>query len=126
MKNPYPGRIPRVLCVLTTLPDAGAARRLAAAILDSGTAACATLCPGWESHYVWKNKRQKAREVGLLCKTTAQARKDLFGVIRQHHPYEVPEILAWVLSAVDPDYARWVGKQVGKGNRLSVQKLKSN
>lgn len=100
--------VPTVVLVLTTLPTLRGARLMAGEVLEAGVAACATVVPGLESHYVWKGRRERTREWAVLFKTTPKARPALFQWIRARHPYEVPEILSWKASAAWPAYARWV------------------
>jgi len=108
MKSGRGKPVPRVVLVLTTLPGLRAARTMARDALDAGVAACATVIPGLESHYVWKGRREKTREWALLFKTTPKARPGLFRWIRARHPYEVPEILSWKAEHAWPAYAQWI------------------
>ena len=104
--------VPPVVLVLTTLPTLRGARSMAGEVLGAGVAACATVIPGLESHYVWKGRREKTREWAVLFKTTPEARPALFQWIRERHPYEVPEILSWKAEHAWPAFAGWVAGAV--------------
>lgn len=119
-KNGRNGRIPGVVLVLTTLPGRRAAKALASALVEAKLAACATLVPGWESHYVWEGRLEKTPEVALWVKTTPRARPAVFRMIRDLHPYKVPEILSWKADAVDGDYGCWVAASVLPGRALGA------
>lgn len=107
--------VSRVVLVLTTLPTLRGARSMAREVLGTDVAACATVVPGLESHYVWKGRREKTREWAVLFKTTPKACPALFQWIRARHPYEVPEILSWKADAAWPAYARWVAAAITAG-----------
>ena len=47
----------------------------------------------------------------LLIKTTPAHYAALEVAIRQLHPYEVPEIVAWPLTHGLPEYCDWVGTE---------------
>lgn len=97
-----------VLLVLTTLPDAEAARTLASELVDAGLAACVNLLPGCTSIYHWQGKTESASEVLLQIKAAAASYDALEAAIRARHPYELPEIIAVPVVRGLPDYLRWV------------------
>jgi len=93
--------------VLTTTAKKSDARRLADAALRHRAAACVQILPGVESHYVWKGKREVAREFFLLAKTTLTRRQDLIKLWTKIHPYDCPEIVTLAGQSASA-YARWV------------------
>lgn len=102
-----------VLVVLTNAPDAGAAARLSQAVLQARAAACVNRLAPVESEYWWQGKLEQAQEWPLLIKTTRARYAALEAVIRQHHPYDVPEIIAWPLAAGYAPYLAWVHAETG-------------
>ncbi|MFX6743259.1 divalent cation tolerance protein CutA, partial [Acinetobacter baumannii] len=54
---------------------------------------------------------ETARELPLLIKSTRASYDALEAVIREHHPYDVPEIVALPLAAGLPAYLDWVREQ---------------
>lgn len=98
---------PAVGILLTTAPSLKTARALAAAV-DQGLAACATLLSGGESHYLWKGRRERSREVLVLFKLTVRQRRALREWLRQQHPYECPEMLFFKADAGFAPYLDWV------------------
>jgi periplasmic divalent cation tolerance protein len=100
--------------VLVTAPDLKTARALAREILKARAAACANLVPRVESHYWWKGKIEKSGEVMMVLKTTRRKLGRLAAVVREHHPYDTPEILALGVAAGDRRYLAWVDASVGQ------------
>jgi periplasmic divalent cation tolerance protein len=99
--------------VLTTLPDAESASKLARDLVAVRLAACVNVLPPCRSYYRWKGDIQEDGEVPLFIKTTAELYPALETYLKQHHPYELPEILALDVAAGLPDYLRWVAQSTG-------------
>jgi len=100
--------------VLTTFGDMKSAERMARSVVSAKLAACATAVPGAVSHYRWKNKVQRAREVLLLVKTSRSLWPRLLTHIKKNHPYDVPEILAVPVSKGSREYLSWLKKSLKK------------
>jgi periplasmic divalent cation tolerance protein len=96
-----------IVVVATALPSRKEATAMARRIVASRMAACVQSLP-IQSVYRWKGRVESAHEVLLLAKVPASRAKALLGFIRQHHPYEIPEILAIPVKAGLPEYIRWV------------------
>ncbi|MCE0497258.1 MAG: divalent-cation tolerance protein CutA [Methylacidiphilales bacterium] len=96
---------PRI--VFVTAPNLEEARTLAEGILNKRLAACVNLVPGLESHYWWQGKLEKAGEVLLVIKSSAEQFEALTDHIRQHHSYECPEIVAIAPQEISPAYRAW-------------------
>ncbi len=94
--------------VITNLPDREQARILARKLVDARLAACVNVMAECESVYVWEGKTETVREVPLLIKTLTQHYRKVEAMIRQNHPYELPEIIAVSLSNGLPEYIRWI------------------
>lgn len=100
------------LLLLTTAPSLKEARHLAQILLHQRAAACVNILPKAESHYRWKGKIEKAGEFVLLIKTKRSAFKRAEGILRQHHSYSVPEIIALPIAAGSKKYLDWLRKEV--------------
>ncbi len=99
------------LLVLTNLPDAQAAAKLAAHLVGAQLAACVNILAPCRSIYRWHGATEEATEVPLLAKTTAARYPALEAAIRQRHPYELPEIVAVPIARGLPDYLAWVAAE---------------
>lgn len=103
-----------MLLVLTNLPDAPSAQKLARHLIESHAAACVNQLAPCTSTYRWQDKIETASEVPLLIKTTQAAYPRLETLIRAAHPYELPEIIAVPVSAGLPAYLDWVSHETNK------------
>ncbi|MDO9010452.1 MAG: divalent-cation tolerance protein CutA [Gallionella sp.] len=100
-----------ILLVITNMPDAATAGKLAQQIIDARMAACVNQLAPCSSTYRWQDKIETASEVPLLIKTTQAAYPRLEALIRAAHPYELPEIIAVPVSVGLPAYLDWVNQQ---------------
>ncbi|CNJ64113.1 divalent cation tolerance protein CutA [Yersinia enterocolitica] len=96
------------IVVLCTAPDEASAQDLAAQVLGEKLAACATLLPGATSIYSWEGKLQQEYEVQLLFKSNSCHQQALLSYIKQHHPYQTPELLVLPVRDGDKDYLSWL------------------
>ena len=96
------------IVVLCTAPDEASAQDLAAQVLGEKLAACATLLPGATSIYYWEGKLQQEYEVQLLFKSNTDHQHALLSFIKQHHPYETPELLVLPVRDGDKSYLSWL------------------
>jgi len=100
-----------ILLVLTNLPDATSAARLAQHLIEERAAACVNQLASCTSTYRWQGNVESATEVPLLIKTTRAAYPRLEKLIREVHPYELPEIIAVPVTAGLPAYLNWIGNE---------------
>ncbi|BFO07790.1 Divalent-cation tolerance protein CutA [Serratia rubidaea] len=94
--------------ILCTAPDEASAQELAARVLGEKLAACATLLPGASSLYYWEGKLEQEYEVQMLFKSNRQHQDALLSYLKQHHPYQTPELLVLPVMAGDKDYLLWI------------------
>lgn len=107
--------------VLVTAPNAVTARRLARAALTARLVACANLVPAIESHYWWKGKLAKSREVLVLFKTSRKRLGQLERLILDLHPYETPEFVAVPLGQGTPRYLEWILDSIATSPRPAAR-----
>lgn len=105
-------KTPAALLVLTSVPDRRVARALAEAALEARAAACASVSGPVRSHYTWKGRRESATEFVVTFKLPARGYARLETLLRAHHPYECPEILALPATAGAPAYLDWLERSV--------------
>ena len=110
-----PGSVPKeadaVVVVYVTAPDADVARTLADALVGARLAACVNIVPGLTSLYRWEGKVQADAEVLLIAKTTAGRLAALDAHVREHHPYDMPEVLALPTVGGSAAYLKWVAAE---------------
>lgn len=99
------------IVVLTHLPDAQSAQALARVLVTARLAACVNIGAGVESIYHWRGEIETAREIPLAIKTLAELYPNVEAAIREHHPYELPEIVAVPLAHGYPPYLDWIAAE---------------
>lgn len=96
------------LLILTTFPDAEAARQIGTLLIELQIAACVNLLPPSQSIYRWKGAIENKTEVPVFIKTTANNYREIETRIRESHPDEVPEIIAIPIERGSSDYLAWI------------------
>ena len=96
------------ILVLCTCPSEGVANLLASQLVDQRLAACVNVIPAIQSIYCWQQKVEQSEECQLLIKSRRELFEPLRLFLREHHPYEVPEILALPVLLADADYLNWI------------------
>ncbi len=96
------------LLVLSTCPDQATAERIAQLLVEEKLAACVNVIPDITSLFQWQGKLDRENEILLLIKTTAASYSALETLVRQQHPYELPEIIAVPIVDGLNDYLDWV------------------
>jgi periplasmic divalent cation tolerance protein len=94
--------------ILNTCPDRATAEMLARLLLEKRLAACVNIVPGLTSIYRWQGQIETAQECLLLIKTAQEHYPAVEFCIREHHPYELPEIIALSIDQGLPDYLHWI------------------
>jgi periplasmic divalent cation tolerance protein len=100
------------LLVLCTCPTREAANAIATALLEERLAACVNQLPGVRSLYRWEGRIEDDDELMLLIKTTATNFSAIETMIRNLHPYEVPEVIGLSLTAGSEAYFDWIRNSV--------------
>jgi periplasmic divalent cation tolerance protein len=98
--------------ILCTCPEGEIAEQLATMLVTQHLAACINIMPGLTSVYRWQGNVEKENEVLLLIKTTRERYAALQTAIQQHHPYELPEVLAVTVDDGSPEYLRWLASSL--------------
>ncbi|HQR14037.1 MAG TPA: divalent-cation tolerance protein CutA [Nitrospira sp.] len=102
------------LVVLVTTSSNEEAEKLARIIVESRLAACANVVSGIRSIFRWDNQIAVENECLMMIKTTRPRYSELEAVIRQHHSYEVPEIIALPVVAGSVSYLDWMRRETAK------------
>ncbi|MFO7602631.1 MAG: divalent-cation tolerance protein CutA [Gammaproteobacteria bacterium] len=100
------------LLVYCTCPDDETTSPLAELLVSKQLAACVNIITGIQSVYAWQGKVETSDEALLLIKTTTVAYDELETLLREQHPYELPEIVAVPFSRGLPDYLEWINQSV--------------
>ena len=100
-----------MMVVLTNAPDEATALALADRLVTSRAAACVNCLPAVQSIYLWQGEVERASECPLLIKAPRANYAEVEQVIRENHPYEVPEIIALPIIAGLPAYLQWIADE---------------
>jgi periplasmic divalent cation tolerance protein len=100
-----------MILVQTNLPDREVAENMARHLVATKLAACVSIMAPCTSIYHWQGKIESATEIPLLIKTTKQRYAAVETVIRELHPYELPEILYVTVDGGLPAYIQWVQQE---------------
>ncbi|HEY6558577.1 MAG TPA: divalent-cation tolerance protein CutA [Polyangiaceae bacterium] len=99
---------PKAIVVLCTAPDRAVAERLARGVVEARLAACVNLVPDVRSIYRWQGELHDEAEVQLVIKTRIDRFDALEAWLKEHHPYEVPEVIGLSAVAVSMPYLSWI------------------
>jgi len=94
--------------VITTAPTEEAALDLARGIVDGRFGACAQVVGPIRSVYRWEGAVRVEQEWQCQVKTTTEHLHALTRYIADHHPYDVPEIVATRIVGGSEEYLSWV------------------
>lgn len=100
-----------IYLIETTLPDAISAERIAHRLLKECVAACVSLRPAVQSYYRWEGKLEHAAEIPMVIKTASDRVETAMQIVKEMHPYSVPEILAFRCEDGAPSYLDWVWQE---------------
>ena len=100
--------MPDHLIVTTTTDSADAARSLAARAVEARLGACAQIVGPITSVYRWEGEVRTDAEWRVEVKTAADRLEALVGLLKEHHSYDVPEIIATPIEGGSADYLTWL------------------
>ena len=112
MAQNSPTKPENLLLVVTSLPNMEAATALAKSLIESRLAACVQISEGVCSLYRWEGKIYEEQEVLLSAKTVSHLWEQICSFIKESHPYELPEIMAFSPEQYDQQYGDWVQAEV--------------
>ena len=103
----------KCIIVFITVDSQETAQKIANKLLTERKVACANILPKVESHYWWQGKIESANELLLIVKTRAALLDELIALVKQIHPYAVPEIIALPIIGGNEDFLKWIDKETG-------------
>ena len=85
---------------------------MARKLIEHHLAACVQIHEGLHSFYRWEGKVCEEREVLLSAKTVADKWFEIAHFIKDNHPYDLPEVLAFIPEEYEEQYGHWVQAEV--------------
>ncbi len=97
-------------------PDRDGACNLVEILIAEGLAACGHVFAPGLSIYKWKGEVVRGAEVMILLKTSTECEQKLISKVKEHHPYEIPEIIFQSIDGGLPEYLDWVAESVSSSH----------
>ena len=107
--------VPELL--LTSVSNLEDADRLARLLVENRLAACVQITPQVISWYHWQDDMERSSECVLSAKISSAVREMAIAFVKEHHPYELPEILVVPVRAGSKAYFDWLFAQLGGERR---------
>jgi len=98
--------------ILTTTPSRDVSLKIARELVERKLVACVNIIPEVYSVYTWKGKVEEAQEELLIMKTKRELIKEVIKLVKELHPYEVPEIISLNISEGYEEYLKWIDEVV--------------
>lgn len=94
--------------VTTTVNKKRIAKQIARKLVEQRVAACVQIVP-IKSFYSWNSNIEHKKEFMLIIK--GNDFKKIGSVIKELHPYKLPEIIATQITAANKEYLDWIDKE---------------
>ena len=94
--------------VLTTIGTNEAAEKLAHELVERRLAACVNIVGPIRSIYRWQEAVHDDQEYLLVIKTTAERAAQLRSILKELHPYELPECIELPIEGGSEEYLAWL------------------
>ncbi|WP_025560703.1 divalent-cation tolerance protein CutA [Sphingomonas sp. UNC305MFCol5.2] len=101
-----------IALLFSTFPSRVEAERIAEIVLAERLAVCVNILAPCLSIYRWQGAVERGEEVPALFKTTPQLAERLRDRIEVLHPYDLPTVEAWPVSAAAA-VSDWVAAETG-------------
>ena len=105
-----------IYLIITTVAKQEDAKKLADLAIEKNMAGCAQIQSQCISIYRWQGQIETATEYPIHFKTNGSNKQALMSLLKQNHPYDVPEIICIKVDEVDSDYADWLNAQITNKN----------
>lgn len=97
-----------IVLAFSTIDTEEEAAKIARALVEANVAACVNIVPKITSVYAWKGELCEEEELMLVIKTQQKRIGELKALLKELHPYEVPELIVFPVTDGLPDYLSWV------------------
>ncbi len=104
----------RYLVVTTTIDTKEDAELLAKKLVEDRLVACAQIEGPLKSVYWWEGKPDSSSEWRVTLKTRAANYREVEKMIKKHHTYDLPQIVATPIVLASQEYLSWIDSNTGK------------
>ena len=98
----------KMVMIVSAFSSKEAARKTALEMIEKKIASCIQITASVLSIYEWQGKMCEEDEVLLFVKTSCSLQNKAIQFIKEHHPYEVPEIITLPVIGGFEKYIQWV------------------
>jgi periplasmic divalent cation tolerance protein len=77
-------------------------------LVENKLAACVNIIDNVRSVYHQDGSVEVSSESLLIAKTASMKIEKLIKYVRENHPYDTPEVVAFDISEGNPDYLNWI------------------
>ena len=99
----------KIVIVFVTCGSEEEASRLAELLVSGHLAACVNIAPV-HSVFEWQGKLEKQAEWLLMLKSLKSRFPEIEAFIKNHHSYDLPEIIAIDILESSVEYSGWIEK----------------
>lgn len=101
-------------CILSsTFPDENSTKQIIECLLENRLVACIQMMP-ITSYYNWDGKLAESKECLLLMKTQSDLYTEIEQIIKENHPYTLPQLIQIPIDKGLPDYLQWIANETIK------------
>jgi periplasmic divalent cation tolerance protein len=101
------------LQIMTTAGAKDIAERIAVELVDRRLAACVHVGGPIQSTYRWQGKVETTEEWTCTAKSSRAQLAGIQRLLKDLHPYEVPELIATPIIDGSEAYLKWLAEQLG-------------
>jgi len=98
--------------IITTTDKKQNAEKIAKTLVEKRLAGCVQILGPIVSTYWWKDNIETAEEWLCFIKSKRELYDELEKVIKEIHPYEIPEIIAISIVAGSKKYLEWLSNEL--------------
>jgi periplasmic divalent cation tolerance protein len=99
------------ILIITNLPNRKLAAALAQRLIAEHLAACVNIMSPCTSVYHWQGKVENTEETPVFIKTLQRHYGGVERIIKECHPYELPEVIAVAITGGLPAYLEWIATE---------------
>ena len=105
-----------IYLIITIVAKQEDAKKLADLAIEKNMVGCVQIQSQCISIYRWQGQIETATEFPVHFKTNEANKQALMSLLKQSHPYDVPEIICIKVDEVESEYADWLNAQINSKN----------
>ena len=105
------------IVITTTSNQLLVLEKIARMLVEKKLAACVQVGSTITSFFYWDGKLDQSEEYQCQIKTVESKFGEIEQLIRAHHNYDLPEVIAVKLHSVSADYLEWIHRETNTSTR---------